>query len=302
MSEPILDHKIIQGIASNYRRLEQAIVDQLRMSSHHHVTSGGFREEMWKQLFEQIIPKKYSVARSVFIIDSEGKVSKEVDLAIFDEQYTPYIFRYGQMKYIPIEAVAVAIQCKSSLSDYDGIKDWTDSIAKLNTSMKSITRIQSGVVCGEFDFMTENGEFILREGQRPTAQTATRPLIILCHLDEGFTSKNSLVEYFDFIICPTPTGWLRAFVNKEGHTLEAWYEALNHTNEKYKNVRSPFGKSSAGNCTLKNYKVHAPDEPENDISLLTLTFQLNQLLMLINNPILFPHQAYVEMFNRSLKE
>lgn len=186
MSEPVLDHKIIQGIASNYMRLEQAIVDQLRLSCHHHVTSGGFREEMWKQLFEQ---KKYSVARSVFIIDSEGKVSKEVDLAIFDEQYTPYIFRYDQMKYIPIEAVAVAIQCKSSLSDYNGIKDWTDSITKLNTSMKSITRIQSGVVCGEFDFMTENGEFILREGQRPTAQTATDRLSFYVIWTRGLQAK-----------------------------------------------------------------------------------------------------------------
>jgi hypothetical protein len=31
-------------------------------------------------------------------------------------------------------------------------------------------------------------------------------------------------------------------------------------------------------------------------SLLTLIFQLNQLLMIINNPMLFPHKAYVEMF------
>ncbi|MNN95966.1 hypothetical protein D3C81_2148620 [compost metagenome] len=39
------------------------------------------------------------------------------------------------------------------------------------------------------------------------------------------------------------------------------------------------------------------EEDGREISLLSLTFQLNQLLMLINNPLLFPHDAYVRMFN-----
>ena len=33
------------------------------------------------------------------------------------------------------------------------------------------------------------------------------------------------------------------------------------------------------------------------LSLLTFHFQLNQLLMLINNPMMFPHLAYVKMFD-----
>lgn len=35
-----------------------------------------------------------------------------------------------------------------------------------------------------------------------------------------------------------------------------------------------------------------------EVSLLSLNLQLNQLLMLINNPILFPHLSYAEMFNK----
>lgn len=35
--------------------------------------------------------------------------------------------------------------------------------------------------------------------------------------------------------------------------------------------------------------------------LLSLIFQLNQLLMVLNNPMLFPHRAYADMFNRILK-
>ncbi len=50
------------------------------------------------------------------------------------------------------------------------------------------------------------------------------------------------------------------------------------------------------NYTLDKYRVTGKDSKEK-FSILTLTFQLNQLLMLINNPIQFPHLAYVEMFN-----
>lgn len=35
--------------------------------------------------------------------------------------------------------------------------------------------------------------------------------------------------------------------------------------------------------------------------LLSLNLQLNQLLMLINNPMLFPHFAYAKIFRERLK-
>jgi hypothetical protein len=47
--------------------------------------------------------------------------------------------------------------------------------------------------------------------------------------------------------------------------------------------------------TLKDLEV-----PRN--ALLTLNFQLNQLLMLINNPMLFPHLAYAKAFREIVEE
>lgn len=51
--------------------------------------------------------------------------SREVDLAIFDEQYTQYIFRYENMKYIPIEVVVVMVQYKSKGLKAASLADWT---------------------------------------------------------------------------------------------------------------------------------------------------------------------------------
>ena len=98
--------KIIPDIITNYQQLESSIVEQLYMKhALHGTTIGTEREEVWSQVFEAILPKKFVIERSVFIIDSQENVSHEVDLAIFDETYTPYIFRYGRIKFIPIEAL-----------------------------------------------------------------------------------------------------------------------------------------------------------------------------------------------------
>ncbi|WP_315815074.1 DUF6602 domain-containing protein [Paraflavitalea speifideaquila] len=105
----------VSKIIQNYKQLEESIVKQLFIEiTNHYPTTGAYREEVWKSLFRQIIPKKFSIEQGVFIIDSKGQVSQEVDLVVFDEQYTPFIFNYGNIMFIPIEAVAIVIQCKSN--------------------------------------------------------------------------------------------------------------------------------------------------------------------------------------------
>lgn len=93
-----------------------------------------------------IVPRKFCIDQSVFIIDSFGHISNEVDLAIFDEMDTPYIFNYGNIKFIPIEAVAVVVQCKSKTLKKDNIREWVGSIKDLKTSLNSVLRIIQRVV------------------------------------------------------------------------------------------------------------------------------------------------------------
>lgn len=283
-----VNKEIIRKIAENYIQLEKAIVSQLHLSSQHQLTIGSVREEIWKEMFLQIVPHKFSVEQSVFIIDSEGNISNEVDLAIFDEQYTPYIFRFGKLKYIPIEAVAVVVQCKSTNVEKDDLETWVESITKLKTSNRSLTRIQSGIVDG--NFTTNN---------KQTSQTATRPLRILCHLKEDYGGRANYG--FDFVIAPKGER-LKLWSSPKNSNIEYWYNALNHADEQYSTHQLPF---AGTNPRLDSYKVTGKINEDNEgnaeITLLTLTFQINQLLMLINNPMFFPHLAYVEMFNRLIK-
>ena len=115
-SEQDLNRKTraLKSILKNYQQAEESIVKQLYMEhTLHGGTAGSMREDVWKGLFEMILPKKFVIEQSVFIIDSQDGISHEVDLAIVDETYTPYIFHYGRLKFIPIEAVAAVVECKS---------------------------------------------------------------------------------------------------------------------------------------------------------------------------------------------
>ncbi len=307
------EREIINEIGLNYIRLEESITSQLKMSvKKHHVTSGTFREDIWKGLFEQIIPRKFSIEQSIFIIDSQGRVSKEVDLAIFDEQYTPYIFRHGRIKYIPIEAVAVVIQCKSDnvngTKNQENLADWSQSISDLKTSLKSISRLYGGMALGEYEYeWDEKNEALKSPDKKKLAQTSTRPIQILCHTNK---SISSFIKPFDINISPDKNEKrLKVNISPKFRELPDWYKALNHVDDsRYKNLQGEFeikneSKDFKKALGIENYRIfHTSEESTEEISLLSLIFQLNQLLMLINNPILFPHMAYVEMFNRSMQK
>ena len=290
--------KIINDIKVNYINMEKAIVEQLNFNVDHGPSIGGFREEIWKSLFEQIVPKKFSVERSVFIIDSNGHVSNEVDLAIFDEQYTPYIFRYGTLKFIPIEAIAVVIECKSTHIDKESLTNWVKSIDKLKTSFNSVARMATSIIM--------NTEEQLKKEEITNTQTSTRPIKILCYVKDSEIHDNDLCTLFDFIIqakqCKdtennsikkSQKSRLIVSCRNDEKNLIYWHKELNHNG--IDNVKNDWGYKNeniekAEKLTLEKFAV-------SENTILTLIFQLNQLLMLINNPILFPHMSYVELFN-----
>ena len=208
--------KVEQLILENYQRLNSMISEEVDFASNHGGLTGDSREVMWLEFFRKIIPKKYSLAQGVIIIDSDGNHSNEVDIAVFDEQYTPYVFQHNSLKFIPIEAVAVAIECKSSNFDVDNLKVWSDNIKKLVPKTKGIARMAAqGVV------MVEND-----------TQKRTRPILILASNLKRQTANSSskmfkiLDKAFDFILMKQKSAFhLRA--PNEGEHLGWWANELN---------------------------------------------------------------------------
>ncbi|MBN4074642.1 hypothetical protein JYT99_01790, partial [bacterium AH-315-E09] len=283
------EKKVFEKIKENYNNMNKMMVEEMDMASTHGGLTGNYREKMWVKFFRSIVPKKFAIEQGVLIIDSNGNVSKEVDIAIFDEQYTPYVFQYNTLKFIPIEAVAVVIECKSKSIPVEDLKKWSAEINNLEAKRSGIARMVTGYVSGE----TNN------------TQTGTRPIKILVSLksyvDKNANKEDSVVEKlkndFDIIITekkqkePTEVEpqIFTVKIENEKKTLKWWGEELNK-----KGVDKDGNKSNKEPEGIYNKLL---DLKISDNEILSLNLQLNQLLMLINNPMLFPHFAYAKQFN-----
>lgn len=298
MPKPVTYEEIIKMLAANYEEVERSVANQILLkASNHYPTEGSYRESIWKSLFEMIIPRKYCIEQGVFIIDSYGHKSKEVDLVVFDEMYTPYIFNYGKIKFIPIEAVAAVVQCKSNEIKYKKVADWRKTIEDLITSMDSVARTAA--------FMSDNSE----AGPKKVTQTATRPIMILCAINSD-KKFSKLKKEFDIILSvDQEKKKINKYIRGEENSLSNWNDSLNHALDNYKGNEDEIKKEKEDRKEKKT-KISAEQRKTllkdlrvgQENVLLSLTFQLNQLLMVLNNPMLFPHRAYAKRFDKILNE
>lgn len=264
--------KAIQLIKENYKGLEDFIITELSFRQKHGTITGTSREGVWNRLFKRIIPEKFAVENNVMLVDATGNISKEIDIVIFDKQYTPYLFHYGTIKIIPIEAVMVVVESKSSSVDNEKIRAWYESVERLKTDSKGIARI-------------------LQSGKNATVNETrnTRPIRIFA----GMTDKNNLDHFFDIqIIVDINKKILSIKIPDEDQSLDWWMEKLNTKDNGDQQTEEKEKKDKEERCERNLLKLTVKDNP-----ILSLNLKLNQLLMLINNPMFFPHYSYAEMFN-----
>lgn len=81
----------------------------------HPVSKGDASEGVWLELFEAYLPKRYQAAKA-HVVDSKGVFSEQIDVVVFDRQYSPFIFNYQGQTIIPAESVYAAFEAKQAIS------------------------------------------------------------------------------------------------------------------------------------------------------------------------------------------
>jgi hypothetical protein len=76
---------------------------------------GDASQEVWLELFQTYLPKRYS-ALSSYVVDSMGDFSEQIDAVIFDRQYSPFIFNYQGESIIPAESVYAVFEAKQAIN------------------------------------------------------------------------------------------------------------------------------------------------------------------------------------------
>jgi hypothetical protein len=86
-----------------------------REAFRHPGTKGDASESVWLELLQTYLPKRYEAA-SAHVVDSKGTFSEQIDVVVFDRQYSPFIFHYLGRKIIPAESVYAVFEAKQALN------------------------------------------------------------------------------------------------------------------------------------------------------------------------------------------
>lgn len=91
----------------------QAKLKTVRKALAHPGTKGDASEEVWLEMLNLYLPKRYE-AKSAHVVDSKGSFSDQMDIVVFDRQYSPFIFNYQGKFVIPAESVYAVFEAKQS--------------------------------------------------------------------------------------------------------------------------------------------------------------------------------------------
>lgn len=126
----------------------------------------------------------------------------------------------------------------------------------------------------------------------------------------GKAERKAFEDIFDIMLSVDKAGKrISKCIPKEKQGLIEWNDSLNHSlahipegeeQEKRKKRKKEF--SSERKEILQDLRVGQAGDGSDENVIFSLIFQLNQLLMVINNPMLFPHRAYAKKFSEILKK
>lgn len=101
---------LTQLLAGLHDDIQQRL-DTVRKSFGHPGTKGDASEKVWLQLLQTYLPQRYQAA-TAHVVDSQGVFSEQIDVVVFDRQYSPFIFNYEGQTIIPAESVYAVFEAK----------------------------------------------------------------------------------------------------------------------------------------------------------------------------------------------
>lgn len=86
-----------------------------RKTFDHPGTKGDASEHVWRELLQTYLPRRYQ-AETAHVVDSDGTFSEQIDVVVFDRQYSPFIFHFEKQIIIPAESVYAVFEAKQTIN------------------------------------------------------------------------------------------------------------------------------------------------------------------------------------------
>lgn len=170
----MMDWRLSDVLASMHEDVETAL-SKARRALRHPGAKGDASQTVWVELFNDYLPHRYACA-GVHIADSTGQFSDQIDVAIYDRQYSPFILHFKGQQIVPAESVYAIFEAKQTVnsSTLKYARDKAESVRRLKrTSLpipsasgllppKKPGRILSGVLALDSDWTPPLGSSFRR--------------------------------------------------------------------------------------------------------------------------------------------
>lgn len=93
--------------------IERRLAD-VRETIAHPGSKGDGSEAVWISLLDRYLPERYKVDKA-FVVDSLGNFSQQIDVVVFDRQYSPFIFVIEGQTIVPAESVYAVFEAKQTI-------------------------------------------------------------------------------------------------------------------------------------------------------------------------------------------
>lgn len=184
-------------ISELFKGLQNQMVAQLNTNREfieHPGSKGDSLENAWIDWLRKYLPNRYCVDKAI-VIDHEGNTSQQIDIVIYDNWFTPFIFNQNGFYYIPAEGVYAVFEVKP---DIDGNIEYAaekiESVRKLKREAASfinggkkfdprpLTKIVGGILTSTNSLTHKNNDTITGHIK---ALTSLRTIDMGCIADYG---------------------------------------------------------------------------------------------------------------------
>lgn len=128
------------NIGELFQGLQNQMVAQLNTNREfieHPGSKGDALENAWIEWLRKYLPNRYSVDKAI-VIDHTGDMSQQIDIVIYDNWFTPFIFSQNGFHYIPAEGVYAVFEVKPDIS---GHSDGKTNIEYAGEKIESVRRL-----------------------------------------------------------------------------------------------------------------------------------------------------------------
>ena len=132
-----------------FASMQQQMSAQLstnRSFIHHPGSKGDSLENAWIEWLRSYLPNRYSVDKAI-IIDYLGNTSHQIDVVIYDNYFTPFIFTQNGFHYVPAEGVYAVFEVKPDIKgSVKGSGNYITYAGEKIESVRRLTRTSTSMI------------------------------------------------------------------------------------------------------------------------------------------------------------